>query len=106
MGINSDSRRAVQLNLNFNWNARPSSDSWGWFFSPHVSWRPSGRQFNSNVVLRWEYRPGSALYLVWAQGRTASGGNGDFDLGGDLRGLFGVHPENVLMLKASYWFSP
>src|SRR5207244_11473113 len=27
------------------------------------------KQFNSNVVLRWEYRPGSALFVVWTQGR-------------------------------------
>jgi hypothetical protein len=64
------------------------------------------RQFNSNVVLRWEYRPGSALYLVWSQGRTHSGGDGRFDISDNLRGLFGVHPQNVLMLKASYWINP
>ncbi len=27
-------------------------------------------QFRSNLVLRWEYMPGSQLYLVWAQDRT------------------------------------
>src|SRR5205814_42280 len=41
------------------------------------------RQFHSNAVLRWEYRPGSALFLVWAQGRNSSDDNGRFQLGGD-----------------------
>jgi hypothetical protein len=63
------------------------------------------RQFLSNTVLRWEYRPGSVVYLVWSQGRTFDG-EGSFDLGGNLRDLFSVHPENVLMVKASYWLSP
>jgi hypothetical protein len=212
--------------MNFNWNVRPESDSWGFFVGPNVSWRPSGRttlslgssfnrnvddrqwirrvdaggpvylmgrldqstfgltgrvdhaftptvslqvyaqpfvsagsysafkrvtdsradayadrfelvqaasgddgryhvapaggregysfrspdfdfrQFRSNTVLRWEYRPGSALFLVWAQGRTFAGPEGDFNLGGNLRGLFDEPAQNVLMLKLSYWVSP
>jgi hypothetical protein len=224
-GLNSDSRKPLQLNLNVNWSVRPESDAWSIWVGPNVSWRPSGRtslsvgpsfnrsvddnqwirrathggftsyvfarmnqgtfglsgrvdhaftpdltlqlyaqpfissgsyggfkrvtdprapsyadrfqpvqttrssngsytaqlegesvalgnpdfdfrQFRSNAVVRWEYRPGSALYVVWAQGRTFSGENGDFALGPNLRGLFSVHPENVFMVKASYWISP
>jgi hypothetical protein len=65
------------------------------------------KQFNSNVVARWEYRPGSTLFLVWQQGRTQDGVDpGRFRLGRDYRNLFRVHPENTFLIKASYWFNP
>jgi len=63
------------------------------------------RQFRSNAVLRWEYRPGSALFLVWSQGRDDSTATGAFDLGRDVGDLFSARPTNVFMVKASYWFS-
>ncbi len=66
------------------------------------------RQYRSNSVLRWEYRPGSALYFVWAQERTsADGGQGrsPFNAGDDLRSLFRSHPGNVFLIKGSYWLS-
>ena len=63
-------------------------------------------QLHSNAVLRLEYRPRSALYLVWAQRRDESLDRGAFDLSGDLHDLFSVHPRNVFMLKASYWLNP
>jgi len=60
---------------------------------------------NTNVVLRWEYLPGSTLFLVWSQARQ--GRNGDYftTFGNDLRDTFRVPPANVLLLKASYWIS-
>jgi hypothetical protein len=64
------------------------------------------RQFRSNVVVRWEYRPGSTLFFVWTQGRDVSSTDpGTLRLGSDLRGLFRTRPLNVLAVKASYWFS-
>jgi hypothetical protein len=63
-------------------------------------------QFRSNAVLRWEYRPGSALFLVWGQSRDDVAGIGTFDLGDGMRGLFDRAPENVLMVKLSYWLNP
>jgi hypothetical protein len=63
------------------------------------------KQFRSNVVIRWEYKPGSALFVVWSQGRDRSVENGAFDLRGDMGDLFAVHPDNVFMVKASYWLS-
>jgi hypothetical protein len=54
-------------------------------------------------VLRWEYRPGSALFLVWSQGRNHFVQDGAFDLGRDVGDLFGEAPENVFMVKLSYW---
>lgn len=223
-GVYSDDRRALQLNLNVNWNRAPESDSWGWGVSPTLRWRPSARstlsvgtfynrrqndlqwvgrygtgaeplfgridqttlgltgrldfaftptlslqlyaqpfvsagayddfkrvanpqaaayrdrvapvdlrpggdgwagdvdgdgvddvvgmpdfnvrQFRSNTVLRWEYRPGSTLYLVWAQGRQGSLNDGAFHAGQDLGDLFRMPPEDVFMIKVSYWINP
>jgi hypothetical protein len=63
------------------------------------------RQFRSNLVIRWEYRPGSTLYLVWSQGRTSSDVNGRFAYGSDVSDLFRVKPTDVFLVKFSYWFS-
>lgn len=62
-------------------------------------------QFRSNAVLRWEYRPGSALFLVWSQGRNHAMQDGTFDLRGQVSDLFTAPTDNVFMVKASYWFS-
>lgn len=62
------------------------------------------REFRSNLVLRWEYVPGSALYVVWSQGRTSVLGDGSFDLGRGFDDLFGLHPHNVFLVKFSYCF--
>jgi hypothetical protein len=63
------------------------------------------RQFRSNLVIRWEYLPGSTLYLVWSQGRTHSDNNGIFSYKTDMRELFDTTPHNVFLIKLSYWFS-
>ena len=78
-------------------------------FKPYLGTVASGfnfKQFNSNVVLRWEYRPGSTLFVVWTQGRgDFLGGTGTRSLAGDFRDLFGLHPENTFLVKASYWLN-
>jgi len=64
------------------------------------------KQFRSNVVFRWEYRPGSTLFVVWSQGRTASSSvEGTRGLGGDLRDLFDLRPDNGFLMKLSYWIN-
>lgn len=62
----------------------------------------SSLAFNLNFVWRWEYRPGSAIYLVWTQRRAADGVNGDFSLDRNLGDLFRGKGENVVLLKVSY----
>jgi hypothetical protein len=57
-----------------------------------------------NAVLRWEYRPGSTLFLVWQQQRQGQESLGDFQPGRDFGALFREPATNVLMLKATYWF--
>jgi hypothetical protein len=66
----------------------------------------TSRQFNSNVVLRWEYRLGSQLFLVWQQGRGDGANPGPFAPRQDLGRLFAAHPNNTLLLKFSYWLNP
>jgi hypothetical protein len=63
------------------------------------------KQFRSNLVVRWEYLPGSLLYLVWSQGRTDSNAYGDFSFNRDFRDLFSITPDNVFLIKFSRWFS-
>lgn len=61
------------------------------------------RSLRGSAVLRWEYRPGSTLFLVWQQSRFGSIGTGEFDLGRDFRELWGAPPENVFVLKGTWW---
>ncbi len=63
-------------------------------------------QFRSTTVLRWEYRPGSVLFLAWQQGRNRSGEDAStFDFGRGLGDLFGTRSDNSFLIKGSYWFS-
>jgi hypothetical protein len=61
------------------------------------------RSLRGSAVLRWEYRPGSALFLVWQQSRFAQIGTGEFELGRDFNELWGAPPENVFVLKGTWW---
>ncbi len=94
-----------------NWRQlnAPSADSYAARYAPYGSGAaPDGfnfRQFNSNAVMRWEYRPGSTLFFVWQQGRTNTDATGEFRVARDYRDLFRAHPDNTLLVKASYWFN-
>lgn len=73
----------------------------------------SYRSLLGNAVLRWEWRPGSTIFLVWQQrrinsvtGHGAGGWVGDFDFGRDTDDMFSVAPDNVLMVKVNYWLNP
>jgi hypothetical protein len=57
-----------------------------------------------NAVLRWEYLPGSTLFLVWTQTRADDQYIGDFQFGDSMERIFQVKPDNIVMLKLSYWF--
>lgn len=71
------------------------------FSDPDFNWRA----LRSNLVLRWEYRPGSTLYAVWTQGRTSWAQDGGFSHGSEIDALFHAYPDNTFLLKLSYWFS-
>jgi hypothetical protein len=58
-----------------------------------------------NAVVRWEYRPGSALFFVWQQQRSDYlPFEGDFRTRREVREIFG-RPSNVFLVKATYWFA-
>jgi hypothetical protein len=64
------------------------------------------RSLVGNAVLRWEWRPGSTLYLAWQQNRSEFGGDGSFSFADDARGILRASPDNILVLKATYWLNP
>jgi len=68
-------------------------------------WNPNFnyRSLRGNAVVRWEFRPGSTLYLVWTQQREDAAPYGDVEVGRDLRGLFDHQSRNVFLVKMSYW---
>jgi hypothetical protein len=55
------------------------------------------------AVLRWEYRPGSTLFLVWTQHRSGYHGAGSFDFDGARTAIFDQRPVNIFQVKATYW---
>jgi hypothetical protein len=76
----------------------------------------SVRSVLGNAVLRWEWRPGSTIYLVWQQAREGrvtgmdpgadEFGVGRLDFGRDARDLLDMRPDNVFALKINYWLNP
>jgi hypothetical protein len=58
-----------------------------------------------NLVLRWEYLPGSTLYFVWTNGMNDYAKDGRISIGDDLKGLFSSPSDNVFLIKLSYWFN-
>jgi hypothetical protein len=63
----------------------------------------SFRQFRSNLVLRWEPKPGSSLYVVWAQKRTDESIAWEGSLGQNYSALWNAPSQNVLLVKFSYY---
>jgi hypothetical protein len=76
---------------------------------PAESFTLGNPDFNSkslkvNLVLRWEYMPGSTFYLVWTQNRTDARNPGDFRMGRDIRSLFDSVGENSIQAKITRWW--
>jgi hypothetical protein len=63
------------------------------------------RSFRTTNVLRWEYGPGSQLFVVWQQGKSDSQDYGDFRFGRDFGGVFSAPSRNVFLVKFSYWLN-
>jgi hypothetical protein len=60
----------------------------------------------SSAVFRWEYRPGSTLFLVWNQNQSVEEKNGLFQVSRSLDSLGRTRADHIFMVKASYWWSP
>jgi hypothetical protein len=79
------------------------------FDDPSVTSDPGGfnfKAFQSNLVFRWEYRPGSTLFVVWNEGRQGFANEAGVNtFGGDIRNLMALHPANTILVKMSYWLN-
>ncbi|MGA9120297.1 MAG: DUF5916 domain-containing protein [Bacteroidota bacterium] len=62
-------------------------------------------QFRSIMVLRWEYLPGSQIFLVWSHERTSFDQPGTGSVGAAIRNLTSVSPTSIFLVKLSYWFT-
>jgi hypothetical protein len=63
----------------------------------------SFQSIRGNAVLRYEFRPGSTLYFVWTQNRQADSPSGALDVSRDIQRLRSADPENIFLVKLSYW---
>ncbi|MFN2567172.1 MAG: DUF5916 domain-containing protein [Gemmatimonadaceae bacterium] len=93
-------------------SATPDADSYDARFQPYTPPPTESTQFKvaeliTNSVLRWEYRPGSTLFVVWQHGRQGPGPNDTFRQSWmrDYRRLFDLHPNNTFLVKVAYWLS-
>lgn len=76
--------------------------------APQISFNDPNFNFRSlrgSAVMRWEYRPGSTLFFVWQQNRADTDATGDFSFSRDRGALFDSHPDNIFLVKASYWIA-
>ncbi|HEX8390943.1 MAG TPA: DUF5916 domain-containing protein [Longimicrobium sp.] len=88
--------RVVAYSLNPDRNAATPAFVFG---NPDFNFR----SLRGNAVVRWEYRPGSTLFFVWQQQRAGAEGYGDFAFRRDADAVFRQQPDNVFVIKASYW---
>jgi hypothetical protein len=95
--------------LSANPRADNYDDRYAPYINPSVTTDPGGFNFKalqSNVVMRWEYNPGSTLFMVWNQGRQGFNGiAGDRSFRGDMSDLFALHPANTFLIKVAYWLN-
>jgi hypothetical protein len=56
-----------------------------------------------NAVFRWEYRPGSVLYVAWTHSRASDASFGDLRFTRDREALYDTRPDNIFLIKASWW---
>jgi hypothetical protein len=95
--------------LSSNPRADDYDDRYAPYNNPSVTSDPGGfnfKQLSSNVVFRWEYKPGSTLFAIWNSGRQGflpREGNESFR--GDVGNLFDLHPANTFLIKVSYWLN-
>jgi hypothetical protein len=63
------------------------------------------KSLRGNAILRWEYRPGSTLYLVWTQNRWNDELQTPYSFRRSAEQLWQTESDNIFMLKIAYWFS-
>jgi len=63
------------------------------------------KSLRGNAVLRWEYLPGSVLYFVWTQTRSDTENIGEFKFKKSFDRLLDAHPDNIFLIKFTYWLN-
>ncbi len=92
-------------------SATPDADAYDARFQPYTPPDDASRSFKftqlrTNAVLRWEYLPGSTVYVVWTHGRQAfEDVEGRQPWHRDYRDLLELHPDNTFLVKVAYWLS-
>ncbi len=61
------------------------------------------RSVRGSAVVRWEFRPGSAMYVVWSENRADVAPYGDFRVRRDFGALPDAPSQDVFLVKFSYW---
>jgi hypothetical protein len=61
--------------------------------------------FRTTNVLRWEFKPGSTMFVVWQQGREDDADRGGFRFGRDFRDTFRTPSSNTFLVKFAYWLN-
>ena len=92
-------------------SATPGADRFSDRFAPYTP--PSGSetafqfaQLRANAIVRWEYRPGSTLFVVWQHGKQSFQDQvSNQSWVKDYRDLFDQHPDNTFLVKLAYWLS-
>ena len=62
--------------------------------------------FRTTNVMRWEFKPGSTLFVVWQQGREQFAPDGTFRFGRDYADVFSTPSTNTILVKLAYWLNP
>jgi hypothetical protein len=92
-------------------SATPDADTYAARYQPYTPPANTDKGFNftqlrTNAVMRWEYRPGSTLFLVWTHGRQDwVGRESPNPWGTQYRDLFDLHPDNTFLIKFAYWLN-
>lgn len=92
-------------------SSTPDADTYAARYKPYAMDPTAARGFSymqlrTNTVARWEYRPGSTLFLVWSHGRQdGSDERSERTWRADYRHLLDEHPDNTFLIKVAYWIS-
>ncbi|MEX2115840.1 MAG: DUF5916 domain-containing protein [Bacteroidota bacterium] len=91
---------------NFRSLARPSTFAFDpYTYAPNPDF--NFRSLRVNAVFRWEYLPGSTLYLVWTNEKVSyEEQNGSFSFRRDFSEMLRAGPANVFSVKVTYWWAP
>ncbi len=94
----TDRFNIIQPDADYGVDITKDGNTDGYLYDPDFKFL----QFQSNLVARWEYRPGSIVYLVWSQNKTDFPSTYAFDFNQDMEDMFSVFPHNVFLVKLSY----